>query len=146
VTVLDLSEVRGRAASALAPELDTDPDVYVEMVDAVYPPCLLLDWGDPWLTFQTIQGGAGACEARFVVWAVASRVTPGPGIEMLEGLVAYVVARLRADAYPWPVASSVAPRVLVFSKIPYLAARLEYNVPIGVEARVPTPVLAGGGS
>jgi hypothetical protein len=143
VTVLDLSEVRGRAATALAPDTSDDPDVYVEMVDTVYPPCLLLDWGDPWLTPRTVQGGAGLWDARFVIWAISSRVSPGPGVEMLEGLVAFVVARLKADGYPWPVASSVAPRVLVFSKIPYLAARLEYDVPVGVA--VPVPVLVGGG-
>ena len=142
MSLLDLSEVRAQAALALAPATDDDPDVHADIVDALVPPCLMLDWGNPWLTATSFDGSSW--EARFVVWAVAGRVEPGPGIATLEWLIAYVKNRLQADPYPWPVATSVSPVRYEFGGVPYLSARFEYDVPVAVEAPADVPVLIGG--
>lgn len=133
--VLRLIDVRARAALALAPELDGDPAVFVTWVDMPDPPALMVGWDDPWLD-PGVQGQRvmGPCEwdARLAVVCVGSRVEPGPGIEMLEQLVTYTITRLKADAYPWPVATVQAPREMTFGGIPYLAARVGYRVPVTV--------------
>ena len=47
MSVLDLTDVRMMAAAALAPQDDADPDVHVDVVDAVTPPAILLVWDAP---------------------------------------------------------------------------------------------------
>lgn len=127
---LGLTELRARAADALAPVADSDPAVLADLVDAISPPALMLAWGDPWLQPHALRG---YFEARFEVLCVASRVEPGPGIETLEGLVAYTITRLRADPYPWPQATSQAPRLFDIGGVPYLGARVVYAVPVAIE-------------
>ena len=126
--LLTMSEVRARAAAALAPVSDTDPYVFDNVVDALEPPALVLGWDDPWLEFKT------SCmfDAQFAVICIAGRVEPDPGVAMLEKLVTYTITRLRADGYPWPMASSQAPRRFDFSNITYLGARVVYRVPVTV--------------
>jgi len=133
--VLALTGVRERAAAALAPVDPTDPAVFVEYVDALDPPALMIGWDDPWL--EAGFGGRpvfGPCEweARLAIICVAARVEPGPGIQTLEELVAYTINRLRADDYPWPVATVQAPRQFTIGNIPLLGARVGYRVPVTV--------------
>lgn len=125
---LALGEVRARAAAALAPASADDPTVHLDVVDAVDPPVILLVWEDPWLTPDSF----GPCrfEANLAVLCIAARLEPGPGVQTLEEMVAFVVERLRADTYGWPQASSRAPRVLSFANVNYLAARVVYRVPV----------------
>ena len=129
MSALRLTEVRAQAATALAQASADDPVVHVDLVDAVDPPALMLVWADPWVTFET------PCLwwANLVVLCLASRVEPGPGVEKLEQLVTYTVERLQADDYPWPVASSQAPRIFTIANIPLLGARVGYRVPIAIE-------------
>jgi hypothetical protein len=132
---LALDEVRGRAAAALEPASDSDPTVLVDVVDSLSPPALMLLWGDPWLEPQSIgvgMNGSGLWTARFEILAVASRVEPGPGIAMLESLVAYAVERLRADPYPWPIATLDAPRRYDIANVTYLGARIFFDLPVTV--------------
>ena len=135
VGVLRLIDVRARAAAALEPELDDDPAVLVNLVDAVQPPALMLDWDDPWLTVG-LDGRPvmGPCtwEASLSVICFGSRVEPGPGVEQLEQLVTYTINRLRADDYPWPVATVQSPRVFTIANIPLLGARVGYRVPVTI--------------
>src|SRR5262245_30661018 len=98
-SAIALTDLRAQAAAALAPETDTDPQVFADVVDAVTPPALLLVWGDPWLTTRTM---GGHMVAAFEVLAIAGRLEPGPGVATLETLVSYVITRLRGDGYPWP--------------------------------------------
>ena len=128
---LSLTAVRARMAAALAPAVEGDPMVLLDVVDAVSPPCLLLVWGDPWLTPSAF--GPALFDAELAVLAVASRVEPGPGVETLERLVEFSVGRLRADGYPWPQSTSQAPRVFDIGGVPYLGARIVYRVPVTVE-------------
>jgi hypothetical protein len=125
---LKLADVRARAAAALEPAADGDPDVHMDVVDAVQPPALMLFWDDPWLEPKTIS----TClwDASMVVLCIASRVEPGPGVAKLEELVAYTVARLIADTYTWPAATLQAPRVFTIGNVPLLGARIIYRVPV----------------
>lgn len=123
---MDLLDARTKLAAALAPLSESDPDVLVDLMDAIEPPALMLGWGEPWLTPST------AClrEGRMVVTCVASRLVPGAGIETLEGLVDYTLARLLASGDPWPLDNVGAPRVFQVANINFLAARIVLRVPI----------------
>lgn len=131
-STLLLSSARPALAAALAPVEDDDPMVLVDLVDAIGdPPVLMLEWGDPWLTPRTV--GQGWWDAHLNVLAIAGRIEPGPGVERLEQLAAYVLARLLADAYSWPVESMTAPRRFDISGLTYLGARILLRVPVTVE-------------
>ena len=127
---LTLSEVRARAVAALAPAEPEDPNVFDNVVDAAVPPSLMLDWADPWLEPQ----GVGACiwQARLEVLCLASRIEPGAGIEMLETLVLYVLERMRDDAYRWPVARVIQPGYHYVGNVPYLGARVSYQLTVSL--------------
>lgn len=129
---LPLTEVRAAAAAALAPQSDTEPPVLVDLVDALTPPALMLEWNDPWLTMQTVAGGVGMFQATLNVICFAGRVEPGPGVEALEQLVDLVLSRLQADAYTWPLVASQAPRRFDMAGISYLGVRLSFQVPVSV--------------
>ena len=128
---MPLTEVRARAAEALAPATDYDPEVHIDVVDSLTPPALVLIWDDPWLTPGTF--GPGQFEAQLTVLAIASRIEPGPGVSMLEELAVHTISRLRDDSYQWPQASSQAPRLFEIGGLPYLGARITYRVPVSVE-------------
>jgi hypothetical protein len=131
MSTLLLTDVRARAAAALAPATDDDPNVYADLPDAVHPPALFLDWVDPWLEPQTVAGN-GWWNARLDVVCIAARVQPGPGVTTLEELVTFAIARLKDDAYPWPAATLQAPRVFTIAGVPYLGARVSYRLPVTV--------------
>jgi len=133
--VLELTAVRARAAAALEPVTDTDPQVLVDLVDALHPPCLMLDWDDPWLTpGLQAQRVMGPCvwEASLSVLCVAGRVEPGPGVATLEELVTYTIDRFKFDPYPWPVATAQSPRRFDIGGVTYLGARVGYRVPVTI--------------
>lgn len=134
-TSLSLSELRAAAADALAWSADGDPYVFVNVVDSLEPPALILDWDDPWLA-PGVGGVAsmGPClyTARLRIVCVAGRLEPGPGIEVLEGLVAFVLDRLKADPYPWPLDRVVAPGQYDLAGVTYLAAAAIYAIPTSV--------------
>lgn len=126
MTMLTLTELRERAAEALAPAGVNDPAVLNAPVDSVEPPALMLGWDDPWLTFQA------PCfyQARLVVFCFASRVEPDAGVVTLEGLVSHAIRRLAADSYPWPHQSTGSPRLLEIGGVPLLAASVVYTCPV----------------
>lgn len=133
MSTLELTEVRAAAAAALAPAGDDDPNVYADFPDAVHPPCIFIDWVDPWLTPQTVgMSNGGYWEGRLDVVCVASRVQPGAGVTKLEELVSFAISRLRADDYQWPAATLQAPRVFTIAGVPYLGARVSYHVPVSI--------------
>jgi len=123
---MNLLEVRSKVGAVLAPVLDSDPMVLVDLVDALEPPALMLGWGEPWLVPDTHCLRTG----RLVITAIAGRLMPGPGIAALEEMVAYTLVRLGADPGPWPLDSVGGPRVFVIGKVSYLAARITVRVPI----------------
>lgn len=126
---LTITDARERCAAALAPVLPTDPDVLVNLVDAISPPVLMVGWDDPWLE------PSGTCRfvARLVVYCWAGRLEPGEGVSVLEGLVAHVVQRMTADGYSWGQATVSAPRAYPFANIDYLASRVTYAVHVTTE-------------
>ena len=130
---MPLTEIRARAAAALAPVTDDDPEVHTEVVDSLTPPALVLVWDDPWLTPTAF--GQTMFDAQLTVLALASRVEPGPGVTRLEELAVYTISRLQADDYPWPQASSQAPRIFEIGGLPYLGARITYRVPVNVSVK-----------
>ena len=129
---LQLSEVRARAAAALAPEADTDPEVHADLVDSLTPPAVLLFWADPWLNAKTMGmgGGFGLWDAWLEVLCVVGRIDASPSLTALEELVAFTLARLKDDAHTWPPETFYAPREFVINGIHYLGARLVYRVPV----------------
>lgn len=130
--VYDLADLRSRAAAVLAPTSDAEPDVIDGPVDAVYPPVLMLVWGDPWIDVGPGGPVMGPClwTAHLQILCIGSRVEPGPGIEQLESLVAHVIGRFKADAYTWPPATVGGPRQYAISGTDYLGARVNYDVPV----------------
>ena len=136
--LLTSTDLRERAATALAPVLDTDPNVQDTIVDAISPPALFVFWADPWLEPVTTSAGlrrASTFTARLSVMAVAGRVEPGAGIATLERLVAYTVERLRGDDYTWPAPTVSAPIkwTPAVGAPEYLACEVRYRVPVYIE-------------
>jgi hypothetical protein len=131
VGLLALTAIRDAAAAALAPVDDDDPMVFVDAVDSLVPPALLLDWADPWLEPAHGLGSIGACQwtARLQVICVAGRLEPGAGVDVLEQLVSLTVARLEADPYAWTLDTVSAPLQRDLAGISYLAANVVYAVP-----------------
>jgi len=129
--LLHLTAVRDAAAAALAPVADTDPMVFVDAVDSLTPPALLLDWADPWLEPAHSIGAIRACQwtARLQIICIAGRLEPGAGVDLLEQLVSLTVARLEADPYTWTLDSVSAPLQRDLAGISYLAANVVYAVP-----------------
>ena len=129
-----LTEVRERAAAALAPSSDTDPEVHTDVVDAVTPPALMLLWADPWLNRNVVGARtmSGYWDAWLEVLCIASRVEPGPGMTKLEELVSFVIARLQADTYTWPPETFYSPRRFDIGGITYLGARMIFKVPVTI--------------
>lgn len=121
-----VADARAMLAAVLAPAADGDPMVLVDLVDALEPPALMLGWGEPWLVPETHCLRTG----RLTIIAVAGRLVPGAGVEMLEDLVEYTLGRLAVDPNPWPLDSVGAPRVFPIGGLNYLAARVTVRVPI----------------
>jgi hypothetical protein len=121
---LTITDARVRCAAALAPQSSTDPDVQVSLVDALSPPTLMVGWTDPWLE------PSGQCRfvGRLTIWCIAGRYEPGAVVELLEGMVSQVVARMHADGYGWGLPNVSAPRVYPFANIDYLGAQVVYLV------------------
>lgn len=130
-TLLHLTGIRDAAAAALEPVDDADPMVFVDAVDSLTPPALLLDWADPWVEPAHTIGTIGGCQwaARLQVICIAGRLEPGAGVDVLEQLVSLVVARLEADPYQWTLDSVSAPLQRDLAGISYLAANVVYTVP-----------------
>lgn len=134
-TLIGVTALRDLAAEALAPVDDTDPPVIVDYADSFTPPVLMIIEGDPWITAGTGQRPTmGPClyTARLVVLIAAARLEPGPGIRVLEELEAYVLGRMQADAYTWPLESITGAREFPSAGLPFLGARVTYLVPITV--------------
>lgn len=119
-----LVDYRAKLAAVLAPVVDDDPTVLVDLVDALDPPALMIGWAEPWLTPDTGCWYTG----RLVITAVAGRLVPGAGVETLEQLVTSTLARLEASGEPWPLDNVGGPRVFSVANINYLAARLTFRV------------------
>jgi hypothetical protein len=132
--LLALGDVRDTAAAALAPVADTDPDVFADVVEAVVPPALLTEWAAPWLGAAAGLPTMGPClyTARLRVVLVAGRLEPGPGYDMLDELVIYVLSRMRSDSTQWTLDQVTAPLQRDLAGVTYLAANVNYTVPTHV--------------
>jgi len=126
---IPMAEVRVRAAAALERRTDSDPPVLFDYPDSVSPPALVLTWDTPWLT-PLVVGGC-LYDARFAVHVMVARIDPAIG--ELERLIAYVVGRLRADPYPWPMAIVEQPLWLRIADVPLFGARVIYTLKVSVE-------------
>ena len=129
--LLLLTDVRAALAETLAPSDDADPDVLADLVDAISPPVLMLEWSDPWLTPRTV--GVGYYDAHVNVLAIAGRVEPGEGVTTLEQVMQHVVARLTGSGRSWPIESMTAPRRFEIAGLSYLGARVALRVPVSIE-------------
>lgn len=132
---MTVADVRPRAAAALEPDAGDELTVHTDYPEAVVPPALILLWDEPWLEPGVPQGRTfGPClwRAHLIVWCVAGRLEPGPGVDVLERLVAFTLERLQADPYPWPPASVQAPRVWTIANVPLLGARVALEVPVSL--------------
>jgi len=129
---MTLTTARYVAAAALVPSDPGDPQVEVltNLVDSVTPPALMVGWGDPWVVAEPATIRGKLLRARLTVWAIAGRLEPGPGVEYLETLVAYVIDRIEASPYPWGLPNVSAPRVFPIGNLDYLAAQVAYLAPV----------------
>src|SRR5262245_34134341 len=124
-----LNQLRDTAATALAPAVPEDPMVFADIVEAVVPPALLIEWDNPWL--EAGVGVLGACiyTARLRVVMVAGRLEPGPGYDQLDTLTAYVLSRMAANGNSWTLDNVSAPVQRDLAGVSYLAANVTYTVP-----------------
>lgn len=125
---LALVDVRAKAAAALAPVDDGDPAV-LDITDAVDPPCIVVGWGEPWL--QGV-GQSPTLMARLSLICIGGRMDPGPGVDAVEQVLTYALARLAGDAWPWVPQSVSAPRAFVVAGVNYLAAEAAIGIPVQV--------------
>jgi hypothetical protein len=130
-TAISLAALRDTAAAALEPQAETDPPVFADIVESVWPPALLIEWDDPWLEAGVGLATMGPClyTARLSIVIVAGRLEPGPGYRTLDELAAHVLQRMRADTYPWTLDSVSAPLQRDLAGVPHLAANAVYTVP-----------------
>lgn len=133
-TLIALADLRPAAAEILAPAADGDPYVLVDVVDSFTPPALMLGWDDPWLQPGLGLATMGPClwTARLEIVCIAGRLEPGPGVDVLEALVAFVIGRLQADVYRWPLERVSAPLQRDVAGVSYLAANVVYAVPTAI--------------
>lgn len=127
---LALGQVRDRVGVILAPVVETDPPVYPELVDAIVPPALILEWADPWLAQQMIAGKLAPMYAMLNVFCLAPRVEPS--YAALEVIVARVLALFQADPYPWNLTGAQSPRRFDIAAVPTLGSRLTFQIPVYV--------------
>lgn len=129
---LALDEIRAAAADVLAAAGPGDPYVFADAVESLEPPALVLDWDDPWI-MPGLGGAAsmGPClyTVRLRVLLVAARLEPAPGLQVIDELAMYVLGRMRADSYPWPLERATAPGQLDLAGVTYWAAGIVYAVP-----------------
>ena len=106
---------REKLAAVLAPLRELRPHaVLTSLVDALEPPALMLGWGDPMLRAERSDCFA---TGRLLVTAVASRLVPGEGVGVLEGLVDYTLRRTFADTGEnWELVDASGPRELLHRK------------------------------
>lgn len=122
---MDFTEIRSELAALLAPADETEPHVYVDLVDAVDVPCFMLLWSNE----LTEEGTPGASFALPLVIAVAGRIEPGETLAVLERMYAEVFTRTRADAR-FAIKSQEGPRIMDIGGISYLAARVTLRVAV----------------
>lgn len=134
VGTVALQDLRDLAATALEAITDTDPNVFADVVEAVVPPALLIEWDDPWLEAGADLPTMGPCiyRARLRIVMVAARLEPGPGFDTLDELAVYVLSRMRADTYPWTLDAVSAPLQRDLAGVSYLAANATYTVPTSI--------------
>jgi hypothetical protein len=124
---LDLLDAREKLVAVLAPRDNSDPAVLTSLADTISPPALMIGWGDPMLRAERSNCFA---TGRLLVTAVASRLVPGPGVGVLEELVAYTLGRTWNDAESWELVDVSGPRDYFIAQTHYLAARIIFNVTI----------------
>lgn len=131
-TLVALDQLRATAADVLWPAAPGDPYVFADVVDSLEPPALVVDQGDPWLTpgQQQVQT-FGPClyTARVQIVCIAGRLEPGAGVDVLETLETYVLQRMRADTYDWPLEQVSGRGQYDLAGVTYLAATITYLVP-----------------
>ena len=130
---LGLAEVRARAADALAPVARRRPGRPPGRSRLAHAARTALGTGATRGWNRRPYGAAGSRRT----WKSSGRGVPGRtrarASRPWKTLVAYTIARLRADAYPWPQATSQAPRIFEIAGVPYLGARVVYRVPVAIE-------------
>ena len=132
--IVPFDALRDLVADVLSPASDDDPAVLVDVVDSVTPPAIMLLPGDPYLEVGPGGPVMGPClyTAHLQVFCVAARMDVGPGFRTVDQLVGYVIDRMRADSYTWPLENVQAPRVFDIGGTSYLCARVNYAVPTTV--------------
>lgn len=131
-TTIAMDALRATVADVLWPATDDDPYVFADVVDSLEPPALVVDQGDPWLTpgqQQITTFGPCLYTARLHIICIAGRLEPGAGVDVLEQLEKYVLERMRADTYQWPLEQISGRGQYDLAGVTYLAATITYLVP-----------------
>lgn len=127
--MINLADVRARAAMALAPASDADPQV-IGLTDAVVAPCLQIAWAQPWLIpAGQLQSPVGFY-SRLSLLLIGGRVEANGALEQLEALAGFALTRLALDPIPWAPQEVTAPRGTNIGGVEYLVARITVQLPI----------------
>jgi hypothetical protein len=130
VAVLALDDVLPAVAQILATAaLDGGPPVHIDYPDSLDPPAVVVIWDDPWLDEPTTITGC-VLPGHVAAIAFAGRVEAGPGVEVLQDLVAGVITAMRGS--PFALAGVGAPRQYDVAGITYLGARVALRVPVAI--------------
>jgi len=116
-----LTEARGLLAAAAAAATASNVNVYDHLPDQLAVPAVLVGWGTPWWTVDTLCGDR-TVHAELVV--VAGRVDYGPQLAVLEQIADDLWAGLGADDEWDTPGADLGPYALDVAGVTYLAATL----------------------
>lgn len=115
---MNLTAVRTEYATLISGVVKSDVSVVASLPDSVAPPAVLIGWGDPWLTQDTLCGWV----ANLEIMIVAIRIEPGGQYETIETLVALIASTLRESKKV--IRDITSPYPLSLGGLEYLSASI----------------------
>jgi hypothetical protein len=115
---MKIGQARTDLAAIVAAIFPPEWGVIDHLPDAVYPPCALIGWADPWMRPSTHCVWQGAME----IMCVAQRLEPGGKLETLEEMVGLIIPALKRTDYT--VVDTTSPYPMQIGGVDYLAASI----------------------
>lgn len=115
---MNLTDVRTEYASMARAVTDDNVSVVDSLPDSIAPPAVLVGWGDPWLTQDTLCGWVANVE----IMIVAQRIEPGGQYSVIENMVSQLVTEYRSHKVS--IRDVTAPYPLTLGGLDYLSASI----------------------